>query len=211
MSDTSCTTVHANKNPNSDDSTNIRMKVFQTLKEQVPQLSELSALKVEKSVFAWTLEYADKRNIVKMWLDKRFVNVYVNKVNQLLTVFMKCSYVYKQALNGITGGDHDTSFSDPDYDNLMRKIEEGTLDVDRIAYYQPHELLPDKWNEYVDNKNKKDDSVCNTKQLAKTDMFKCSKCKKRECSYYELQVRSADESMTVFITCLNCGHMWRIG
>ena len=28
---------------------------------------------------------------------------------------------------------------------------------------------------------------------------------KRECSYYELQIRSADESATLFITCLNCG------
>ena len=42
-----------------------------------------------------------------------------------------------------------------------------------------------------------------------TDQFKCGKCKKRECTYYELQTRSADEPMTLFITCLNCGKRWR--
>ena len=42
-----------------------------------------------------------------------------------------------------------------------------------------------------------------------TDVFKCHKCKKRECSYYEVQTRSADEPMTVFVTCLNCKNRWR--
>ena len=28
----------------------------------------------------------------------------------------------------------------------------------------------------------------NNKNISKTDQFKCGKCKKRECSYYELQL-----------------------
>ena len=27
----------------------------------------------------------------------------------------------------------------------------------------------------------------------------------KKCTYYEVQTRSADESMTIFITCLTCG------
>ena len=42
-----------------------------------------------------------------------------------------------------------------------------------------------------------------------TSEFKCRKCKKRECSYYQLQTRSADEPMTTFVTCLNCGNNWK--
>ncbi len=42
-----------------------------------------------------------------------------------------------------------------------------------------------------------------------TDEFKCHKCKKRRCTYYQKQTRSADEPMTTFITCLECGYRWR--
>jgi len=42
-----------------------------------------------------------------------------------------------------------------------------------------------------------------------TEMFKCGKCKQRKCTYYQMQTRSADEPMTTFITCTNCGNKWR--
>ena len=47
------------------------------------------------------------------------------------------------------------------------------------------------------------------KQESMTDQFKCARCKQRKCTYYELQTRSADEGMTIFITCIICGHRWR--
>ena len=37
----------------------------------------------------------------------------------------------------------------------------------------------------------------------------CSKCKGQKTSSYSLQTRSADEPMTVFVTCLTCGKRWR--
>lgn len=40
-------------------------------------------------------------------------------------------------------------------------------------------------------------------------IFKCSKCNKRKTTYYSRQLRSADEPMTNFITCLNCGNRWK--
>ncbi len=48
----------------------------------------------------------------------------------------------------------------------------------------------------------------NTPQ-ATTDLFECRKCKKRQCVYYQLQTRSADEPMTKFIKCCICGFQWR--
>jgi transcription elongation factor S-II len=45
--------------------------------------------------------------------------------------------------------------------------------------------------------------------IGETDQFKCGKCKARRAIYYQKQTRSADEPMTTFITCLNCGHEWR--
>ena len=39
--------------------------------------------------------------------------------------------------------------------------------------------------------------------------FTCNRCKSKKTTYYELQTRSADEPMTVFVTCHNCGKHWK--
>lgn len=44
---------------------------------------------------------------------------------------------------------------------------------------------------------------------ADTDMFRCSRCKEKKCTYTQLQTRSCDEAMTTFVTCTNCGHRWK--
>ncbi|KAJ3064324.1 RNA polymerase II elongation factor [Rhizoclosmatium hyalinum] len=44
---------------------------------------------------------------------------------------------------------------------------------------------------------------------AVTDEFKCGKCGQRKCTYYQKQTRSADEPMTTFVTCQNCGNKWK--
>jgi len=40
-------------------------------------------------------------------------------------------------------------------------------------------------------------------------MFKCGKCKSMKTTYVEKQTRSADEPMTLFITCRMCGHVMK--
>ncbi|KAJ7641582.1 transcription elongation factor A, 3, isoform CRA_a [Roridomyces roridus] len=44
---------------------------------------------------------------------------------------------------------------------------------------------------------------------AETEAFQCSKCMQRKCRYRQAQTRSADESMTTFMTCVNCGYRWK--
>ncbi len=41
-------------------------------------------------------------------------------------------------------------------------------------------------------------------------IFKCPKCHKRKVTYYQVQTRSADEPMTSYCTCVNCGFRWKI-
>lgn len=42
-----------------------------------------------------------------------------------------------------------------------------------------------------------------------TDLLKCGKCGKRNCTYNQVQTRSADEPMTTFVLCNSCGHRWK--
>ena len=47
-------------------------------------------------------------------------------------------------------------------------------------------------------------------QGTETNLFKCGKCGKRKTTYTQLQTRSADEPMTTFVLCLDCGNRWKV-
>ncbi|KFV70716.1 Transcription elongation factor A protein 3, partial [Dryobates pubescens] len=52
-------------------------------------------------------------------------------------------------------------------------------------------------------------------QMAKTggtvtDLFQCGKCRKKNCTYNQVQTRSADEPMTTFVLCNECGNRWKV-
>lgn len=41
-------------------------------------------------------------------------------------------------------------------------------------------------------------------------LLQCGKCKRYTVRYFEMQTRSADESMTAFCECLTCNHKWKM-
>jgi DNA-directed RNA polymerase subunit M/transcription elongation factor TFIIS len=49
--------------------------------------------------------------------------------------------------------------------------------------------------------------LCNITEVV--SMNKCDKCGSQNLNNWEKQTRSADEPMTQFFQCLNCGHQWR--
>ena len=71
------------------------------------------------------------------------------------------------------------------------------------------ELNPERWNVLIDRKIKREKHKYSDNMAASTDTFTCNKCKKNKCTYYQMQTRSADEPMTTFVTCLNCGTRWK--
>ena len=56
---------------------------------------------------------------------------------------------------------------------------------------------------------RREDIVLEVVKSVATDAFRCGRCCKRECTYYEMKTCSADKPMTQFIRCLNCGKQWR--
>jgi transcription elongation factor S-II len=71
------------------------------------------------------------------------------------------------------------------------------------------EIFPDCWKEIIDKQKLKLKAAYEIKQTAMTDAIKCGKCKNNKISYYEVQIRSGDESMTQFFSCITCGHKWK--
>jgi len=144
---------------------------------------------VEISIYNYSIKKAREEHIIRTWDNPGFKTIYFNKVRSIYTNLNKDTYVKN--------------------DELLDKLNNGEIKSKDIATMQNHELFPRFWKEKVDEKMKRDQLLFEMKPESMTDVFLCRKCKKRECSYYEVQTRSADEPMTVFVTCLNCKTRWK--
>jgi DNA-directed RNA polymerase subunit M/transcription elongation factor TFIIS len=144
---------------------------------------------LEIGIFNWTIDFSTKNNIIKNWENLKFKQTYINKAVSVIANLDVNNYLKNNY--------------------LLKIVKNKEIKPHEIAYMKSEDIFPEKWkNIQTDLKRKEDGSKVN-KNVSITDQFRCGKCKKRECSYYELQIRSADESATLFITCLNCNTKWR--
>ena len=66
----------------------------------------------------------------------------------------------------------------------------------------PYKLFNQRWSEHFTQQQVQEKRQLEGNKAMATDQFLCNRCRKRECTYYEMQTRSADEPMTIFITSL---------
>lgn len=87
----------------------------------------------------------------------------------------------------------------------------GVIQASRLATMTAEEMASDEMKKMRDKFKKEaiNDAQLATVQGTKTDLLKCGKCKKRNCTYNQIQTRSADEPMTTFVLCNACGHRWK--
>jgi len=135
---------------------------------------------LEQEIINYCCGLGKERNISVSWENEVFKKIYINK----------CRSMYSNLQNNKNNS------------KLIKNIE-------NVPYMSFQEINPKLWKRLLDNKYKRDKDLYEQTQEAMTDEFKCGRCKSRKCTYYELQTRSADEAMTTFITCLNCGNRWK--
>ena len=92
---------------------------------------------------------------------------------------------------------------------MLTRLKKKEFNPQELASMEPQYTFPENWKELLDEKNKRDKMLYELRTETATDTFKCGRCKERKCTYYQLQTRSADEPMTTFVTCLNCGSRWK--
>ncbi|XP_049336430.1 transcription elongation factor A protein 3 isoform X10 [Astyanax mexicanus] len=104
-----------------------------------------------------------------------------------------------------------SNLKDPKNPNLRKNVLDGAIDLRRIATMTAEEMASDELKQL---RNVMTQEAIREHQMAKTggtttDLLQCGKCKKKNCTYNQVQTRSADEPMTTFVLCNECGNRWK--
>lgn len=95
--------------------------------------------------------------------------------------------------------------------DLRANLLTGSLKPGKFIKMSPSEMAPEALRQEMEKLHKQNlfDAQGATEKRAVTDRFTCGKCKHKKVSYYQMQTRSADEPLTTFCTCENCGNRWK--
>lgn len=95
--------------------------------------------------------------------------------------------------------------------DFRRNILSGSIPASRLPLMKAEEMASDRKKEEIQQIRAHALWECERGQVQQqtTDQFQCGKCRQRKCTYYQMQTRSADEPMTTFVSCVNCGNRWK--
>jgi DNA-directed RNA polymerase subunit M/transcription elongation factor TFIIS len=146
---------------------------------------------LERAIFEVTFTHAQRTYIPLNWRSPIFCEAYRQTLRMVFSNIHPKSPVNNQ--------------------RLLRRVKDGEFPLSELPSLTSYEMYPENWFALKDKLLQREQKILEGNKSRATDQFKCRRCQKRECTYYELQTRSADEPMTIFITCLNCGKEWRQG
>ncbi len=79
-------------------------------------------------------------------------------------------------------------------------------EIKKIPQMIPSEINPEIWKKELAKKHLKEYKEQN---MATSTEYTCRKCGAKKVRVSSQQTRSADEGMTIFVVCLNCGNTWK--
>lgn len=151
---------------------------------------ELEATDLEIGIFNASIDYSTNNKVQLSWKCPLFIDTYINISRSIYSNLKKDSYVSNTTL-------------------FKRLINNKEFLPHVLPYMQSEDVFPERWKNIVAKNKLRFKEAYEIKQVAMTDLVQCSRCKGKKISYYELQTRSGDESMTIFMNCLICGKKWK--
>jgi len=173
----------------SSSSSAARTVVRSVIAKRCAPLSAKEQEDLERGIYNAALQDAGARRVHRVWENPEFATVYQITAQRVISNLDSASYIQ----NG----------------RLLTRLRDGEFAPHDVAFMTYSDLYPESWASAQEQAVKREAKMLEVDKSAATDMFRCSRCGKRECTYYEMQTRSADEPMTQFIRCLNCGKQWR--
>lgn len=96
--------------------------------------------------------------------------------------------------------------------DLGKRVMSGDISPEKFAKMTDEELKSEdqrKKEIELEKENMKRAQVPMAEKSI-SDSLECGRCKMKKVSYTQAQTRSADEPMTTFCECMNCGHRWKV-
>jgi transcription elongation factor S-II len=152
-------------------------------------LSEEEQTDLERGIFNAALTEAGEKGIRRHWENPDFADIYKIVARRTVGNLDPAAYV-----------------GNP---RLMARLREGEFKPHEVPFMKAGQLFPENWQTLATEQMKRETAALEGSKEEGCDMFKCKRCGKSRTRYFELQTRSADEPMTIFIRCLNCGKEWR--
>jgi transcription elongation factor S-II len=153
--------------------------------------SEEKAKDLETHMLQSVVDIAKKEGYEVDWSNRTFWNMYRTRA---ISIY-----------ENLRGND---SYVQNNQD-LLSKIKRGEITLKFVAEMTPIDMCPSRWKESIEKIIETEKKLYFTQKSASIFMW-CSSCKKKtKCDYYQLQTRSADEPMTTFVNCLECGKKWK--
>ena len=142
-------------------------------------------IEIEKGIYNKTIRDAKNKRIERKWSCKKFKELYKMlylKVYQNIKTNKNSKWIREKLLS-----------------KEFKAVE--------IASKTPQELYPEYWAEIELTLQEKH----HRKKVEEVSegLFTCGVCKSKKTTYTQAQTRCADEPMTTFVCCLDCGKRWK--
>jgi transcription elongation factor S-II len=170
--------------------TSYRSRIVEILDTRLGDaLSEAQRLDLERGIYNAALADAKRLGIRRHWENPDFVETYKTVARRSIGNLDPKAYIANE--------------------RLLARLKEGEFAPHDIPFMSAAEMYPETWQALAMEQLKRETAALEGSKEEGCDLFKCNRCGKSRTRYFEMQTRSADEPMTVFIKCLNCGKDWR--
>lgn len=163
----------------------VRAKVVQRFGAALED--ETMARHLEVCLWNWTIRTCVRDSIPRFWDNTRFRYRYTTRA---LSLAFNLRHPRNPAL-----GD---------------KVRSKQISLKRVANMTPHEMFPELYEPIYERLAAKElRKMAISHKDAPDGAYTCRACKSKKTQYTCLQTRSADEPMSIFVSCLQCGKRWK--
>ena len=152
-------------------------------------VTDIDVKELERCIYNASITESIDRHVTCHWNNSLFKHIYLTKMRHILGNLIPSSYVQNT--------------------KLLDDVRSGKYSLEAICALNTYTLCNERWRDFIHRRQQREKRQLEGNKAMATDQFLCMRCHKRECTYYEMQTRSADEPMTIFIQCMNCGKHWR--